>query len=62
METRTLRILPVAFLCLTMNSFTVGCTSTSDEMVVPEAGSVPPPSLEEGETPDPAKIKRVKIN
>jgi hypothetical protein len=39
----------------------IGCSTHSDGLVIPEPGSVPPPSMEPGETPDTGKLKRVKI-
>ena len=40
----------------------IGCSGQPDQVVLPEPGSVPPPSREPGVTPDPSKLKRVKID
>lgn len=44
---------------LTLSS---GCSSKPDKVIIPEAGSVPPPSKKPGVTPDQNKLKRVKID
>jgi hypothetical protein len=38
-----------------------GCGSSSNEIVIPDAADVPPPSNERGEAIDPSTYKRVKI-
>ena len=39
-----------------------GCSSETKGSVVPTADSVPQPSLEPGDVPDPTKLKRVKLD
>ncbi len=55
------QLLPL-LLMVCLGLFITGCSSNSDDIVIPEPGSVPLPSMEEGDTPEPGKLRRVKID
>jgi len=49
-------------LLLSLMLSSIGCSSQSDELVIPDAASVPPPGTElRGDAPDQSLFKRVKI-